>query len=588
MRRFRNSVILGTIVIVVLFLTFIYPGMANLDIPPIFTLLFRLFVFVAIVAFFIYILQELRHYQNRCELAERALEVRKTPRGSEEEYIGEFDLRLKVDPHKNYEEIIRQLLKLIQSSLVARTVFLYLYNSADHSYTLQDCQTGTGLELVNHLTAEGSLFQTLPLNPKPQVFSGDKLQDDCLIYYAEPPKVGTLMVVPIMANLEVFLGVIGLDSIDRDAWSHDDIDLVRYFAELFMAVVWQIDTIDQQRTHIQFFRDLCHLNDDLSIGSDPLVLYKEASQILRKFFPFDKLTFAAFKDEDIEELTVEYVEGQEADYNIGHQITINGGLWERILAAEKPSIVNDYDEEQVKFRFQPGDLNVLPFRSCLGAPLVIGRKRIGGLLLESYQAKNFAPEAIEIMNLFAKNLSEILNRIHIYHSMRELAMIDGLTGIFNHRAFKERLQVEIDRCKRYNTTLTLLIMDLDKFKRINDNYGHLCGDLVLKKTANIIRGSIRTVDTVARYGGEEFAVILINADKNGCFNTAERIRSNIQAFHFEKDNMHERMTISIGMAEYPADAADMQSLIAAADMSMYHSKRLGGNKITLYKPDFDV
>jgi len=167
--------------------------------------------------------------------------------------------------------------------------------------------------------------------------------------------------------------------------------------------------------------------------------------------------------------------------------------------------------------------------------------------------------------------------------MKDLAMIDGLTAIYNHRAFKERLQVEIERSRRYNSNTTLLILDLDKFKRINDTYGHLQGDYVLRKSANIIRGSVRTVDTVARYGGEEFAVILINADKKSCMNTAERICKNIHSFLFEKDGMTERMSISIGMSEYPGDGDDMSSLISSADMAMYRAKRAGGNQVMMYE-----
>jgi len=218
---------------------------------------------------------------------------------------------------------------------------------------------------------------------------------------------------------------------------------------------------------------------------------------------------------------------------------------------------------------------------------MLGRKRFGGLLLESFSTGNFLPEVAETLIFFGKNLSEMINRMNIYQSMKDLAMIDGLTGTFNHRAFKERLQVEIDRCRRYGSTLTLFILDLDKFKRINDTYGHLHGDFVLKKISNIIRGSVRTVDTVARYGGEEFAVILINSDKKGCFNTAERIRSNIQSFLFEKDGMSERMTISIGMSEYPADGDDLQAIIANADMAMYQSKRDGGNKVVMYNTELE-
>jgi len=218
--------------------------------------------------------------------------------------------------------------------------------------------------------------------------------------------------------------------------------------------------------------------------------------------------------------------------------------------------------------------------------LEVGRKRLGGILMESYQPHNYLRDESDTLVLFAKNLSEIINRMNTYQTVKDLAMIDGLTGLYNRRAFEERLQIEIERSRRYENSLTLMILDLDKFKRINDTYGHIFGDMVLKKTASIIRGSVRTVDTVARYGGEEFAVILINADKNNSYKSAERIRSNIQSFVFEKDGIREHITISIGMAEYPMDGTDVPTMISHADLAMYQSKRLGGNKVTLFKKEY--
>jgi diguanylate cyclase (GGDEF)-like protein len=203
--------------------------------------------------------------------------------------------------------------------------------------------------------------------------------------------------------------------------------------------------------------------------------------------------------------------------------------------------------------------------------------------LESFRTHRYFKNDLETLGIFGKSFSEILNRLTIYQSTKDLAMIDGLTGIYNHRAFKERLQIEIDRSQRYGNNITLLILDLDKFKRINDTYGHLHGDYVLKKSANIIRSSVRTIDTVARYGGEEFAVILINADKKSCLNTAERICKNMHIFLFEKDGMTERMAISIGMSEFPSDGEDVQSIISSADMAMYKAKRAGGNQAIMFE-----
>ncbi|HPC35206.1 MAG TPA: diguanylate cyclase [Candidatus Marinimicrobia bacterium] len=584
----KSTIIISIILFAVLFLAFVFPRLEFFGgIPAIVQTVFRVLIFIGVLSYLIFLIQELFHWQKRCDLAEKTLDSRRSSANREVESGGELSLKLDIDPDRNYNEITAQILKLAQASLMARSAFLYLFNANEHTYTLQAYQSQEGIEFCPNFKAGGTIFREFHLTLKPQIFAADSLEEGSLIYYKKPPKVGTVIVVPILINKEIFVGVLGLDSIDRDAWGHEDIDLVKLFAELFSSSIWQIDAIDRQNTQIAFFKDLCRLNTELPIGIEGLDLYKEASQVLHKFFSFEKLTFAIIREEESSELYIEYVEGYDTDYSIGHRISWKGGLWEKIIKNGEILLLNDYEQEKLQFRFQPGDLNILPFRSCLGVPLEVGRKCLGGILMESYQPSNYLQEEGETLALFAKNLSEIINRTNTYHTMKDLAMIDGLTGLYNHRAFKERLQIEIERSRRYENSLTLMILDLDKFKRINDTYGHIFGDLVLKKTASIIRGSVRTVDTVARYGGEEFAVILINTDKNSSYKTAERIRSNIQSFVFEKNGIREHMTISIGMAEYPADGTDVPNMISNADIAMYQSKRLGGNKVTLFKKEFE-
>ncbi len=164
-----------------------------------------------------------------------------------------------------------------------------------------------------------------------------------------------------------------------------------------------------------------------------------------------------------------------------------------------------------------------------------------------------------------------------YHLLMKNSMLDGMTGLYTHKFFMERLDGELGRAERHNENLTLLFLDLDKFKRINDTYGHLFGDMVIKDTSNIIKNNVRTHDVVARYGGEEYAVILVNSNKEECMKTVKRIRENVENHIFTNNEESERMTISIGMAQYPEDSNEAKGLIKFADEKMYEVKKLGGN-----------
>jgi diguanylate cyclase (GGDEF)-like protein len=164
------------------------------------------------------------------------------------------------------------------------------------------------------------------------------------------------------------------------------------------------------------------------------------------------------------------------------------------------------------------------------------------------------------------------------------AVTDHLTGAFNRLYFDARLGREIRRARRFGQHLSLLLLDLDDFKSVNDQRGHQAGDAVLKEVGRLIVGRIRDIDICARYGGEEFAVILPETPRNGAFVVAERVRREVER-HFRRRGISDRalrITISGGLACYPDDAADAEALISKADQALYRAKRSGKNVIEVY------
>jgi len=576
---------LSFLLIAVLFLVVIYPGIETLPgIPFAFLLVFKILVFVAFFSIILFLLIEVKQLTRKIKTIQET-EKDEAAGDHSDESLKELGLKTGIDPEKNYQEMTRQILLLAQSSLVAQTVFIYFYNEADDEYALQEFQTALHIELKPSFQAANSIFSNFHQSATPKIFSNEILKEGQVPYYEKNTHVGTVMLVPIFLKKGVYLGLLGMDSASKEAWSEDDTEMAKTFAELYSQTVWQVDVIDKQMTQMKFFDDLCRMSNESSLGIDLLDLYKKAGAIIKKFYNFDKMTLATFKEEESRELRIEYVEGLEADYSIGHLIPVDGSLFKKVVDNGQILSLPDYEQAGIQYRFKPDDLPLFPFRSCLGIPLDFGRKHFGGILLESFKVNNFASEEAETLSFLGKNLSEIINRIRMHQIMKELALIDGLTGIFNQRAFKERFATEIERCRRFKTSMTLFVLDIDNFKRINDMHGHLFGDFLLKKTASIIQTSVRSIDIVCRCGGEEFAVILVNADKRSCLTSAERIRSNIQNYSFDKDKISEKITVSIGISEYQIDGNDLQSIFSAADNAMYQSKRAGGNRVTMYKPN---
>ncbi len=160
--------------------------------------------------------------------------------------------------------------------------------------------------------------------------------------------------------------------------------------------------------------------------------------------------------------------------------------------------------------------------------------------------------------------------------LRYLATHDKLTKFYNRRAFYIFLENDIKRLKRINTKLSLLMIDIDYFKNINDTYGHLTGDMVLRSLSDIIRSTLREIDIAGRYGGEEFLILLPDSDAKGAKIAAEKLRKQVEKSVIDPDNLKIKLTISIGIAEFIANE-DLDSLIARVDKALYVAKNSGRN-----------
>ena len=164
--------------------------------------------------------------------------------------------------------------------------------------------------------------------------------------------------------------------------------------------------------------------------------------------------------------------------------------------------------------------------------------------------------------------------------LRKLAVTDGLTGLFNYRAFRRQLHMEISRSRRFGLPVSLLMMDIDHFKVYNDRFGHPNGDRVLKRFARILHENVREVDCLARYGGEEFVLILPGTDKKSAKTAAEKLRRLVErsSFPLAEKLPSGRVTISVGVTSFPEDTQDEEKLIRFSDQALYRAKNSGRNR----------
>lgn len=215
-------------------------------------------------------------------------------------------------------------------------------------------------------------------------------------------------------------------------------------------------------------------------------------------------------------------------------------------------------------------------------PLYLKNKVIGTLSIYDMEDKHYTTEDIDLLDMMGSRIGMILENDKLYKQIHTKAIMDGLTGLYNHKQFYDRLKYEIQTAKKKEYQLYLLMIDIDRFKAFNDQYGHLVGDQVLVQIADTIKRSIRETDFAARYGGEEFAVILPNSDDETAAKVADRIRSNVKKTTETIEQLHGQdveITVSIGISCYPDCSNDFVNLVDIADVRMYKGKAMGGDRI---------
>ncbi|MBN1655600.1 MAG: diguanylate cyclase [Deltaproteobacteria bacterium] len=221
--------------------------------------------------------------------------------------------------------------------------------------------------------------------------------------------------------------------------------------------------------------------------------------------------------------------------------------------------------------------NLTGMGSLLILPLIVREKAMGTFALAARRRNAFTNSVRPALQALANQLAIALSNAALVARLERLATTDGLTGCRNKHAFHEELESKLRAAERFKRKLSLVIADLDHFKNVNDTYGHAIGDVVLRELGRILQKMKRETDSVARFGGEEFCLLCEETDSKGAYQLAERVREELTKTIFQTELGNLNVTCSLGVATYPHDARDRQSLFAAADRALYIAKQRGRN-----------
>lgn len=254
------------------------------------------------------------------------------------------------------------------------------------------------------------------------------------------------------------------------------------------------------------------------------------------------------------------------------------GVLGLIQASAPPVRLTDLTKSAEHKKFPSGHP---PMKSFLGTPIVFEKRLFGKLYLaEKQESGGFTRGDEDLVTALAGDAALAIEKAHLYEKVKMAAVTDGLTGLFNYKAFMERLPQELERAERYGHAFSLIMVDIDDFKKINDGHGHQVGDLILKMVADTLFNSVRRVDICARYGGEEFSLILPETGRAMSLKVADRILHNIRKLSFQASISRKiALSASMGVSFYPENARDSELLIKRADDALYQAKRQGKNQV---------
>ena len=330
------------------------------------------------------------------------------------------------------------------------------------------------------------------------------------------------------------------------------------------------------RRELQFFDEISRvLNSDMELDNMLLEIMKKTKDMI------DASSWSIFLlDEETGEFVLEKEDKKKKRNNLKKpRLRPGEGIAGWVVKEGIPLIVPDVSHDE-RFVSRAGSKSARKAQSLICVPVKSKERVIGVMEFAKRAGDPFTKDNLDLLVKLMDYAALSIERVSLYHKMAELAITDDLTKLFNSRYLNRTIEVELHRCERSRTSVSLIFMDIDYFKQVNDNYGHLVGSKLLVEVSQLLIRSLRSIDIVARYGGDEFVVVLPQTPPDVAAKVAERIRKAIAQNTFLKKDGHViKITASFGVSSYPESAKTKEELLKLADEAMYRVKNYTRNGV---------
>jgi two-component system, cell cycle response regulator len=402
-------------------------------------------------------------------------------------------------------------------------------------------------------------------------------------YYGGPCPVRTLIAIPVMEG-ETLRGILAIDrAVDMPFTSQEE-ELAA------QAARYCLRAIQNERVFVQLERakveqgKLYRAAQALGQATAEKDVILAGVRAAREIASFDLAAITIY-DEATKQHEVVAAKSEQGDVEdlVGARFAHNAGLVSMVVQNRFPL--------PYKGEFDPAHQIVLTKRfpwpklpSLLVIPLLMHGRALGTLILGARRRHAFGGAVRPTLEVLASHLAVSLANARMVQKLEQMATTDGMTGLLNKRAMLEAATQKVNAAARFSRKLSVLVTDIDFFKKVNDTHGHDVGDIVIKGLGEILKRQKRTTDVVARFGGEEFVILCEETDERGAMLLAERIREELEKTTFHVPNGPLQVTCSVGVATFPDAGRDWDGLFKAADEALYVSKRTGRNRSTAWAP----
>jgi len=465
------------------------------------------------------------------------------------------------------DEVLQRILEIAHDYFHLRNVAIVLLDQRSQQlYVRSQIGWDEGQDKV--LLPPGQGITGAAALKKQPVYAPDVSQDPR--YFCSAKSTRSELAIPLMVRDEV-VGVLDCQSDHVNHFDSETIDLLTLFSTQASIALQnaRLYSLEQQRA-----RQLQAINaiaQQTTAVLDLEELLDRVCQLIQDAFRVSHVSLFLREDHDLVlrahhgTLTPSIPEGG--------RFGANTEPWASILADGRTAMEKDLGTAPAHTKF------FSETASRMFIPLVSFGQTLGVLALDSSKADAFRDGDQQSLESVADICATAIQNAHYVDRVKQLAYLDGLTGIFNRRFFELRIMEEIERARRYGTGMAVIMADIDEFKRLNDEFGHVLGDEVLRQVSSLFHQQVRKVDVVCRYGGEEFGILLTQVTPEQAFTVAGKLRKMVEGWQFP--GVPRTVTISAGAAVFPQHGTTRDGLVKAADSALYAAKQAGRNAVRL-------